>query len=243
MSGDIHAAVMEQIQQRERLRPWWRCDIVKENREMRRDVATAQAQLARDFQSLFGATYETAVAEFFPWRKPEDPNPIQPEHQEAYDALLARHREERDALYDQAPFHGSMLDSRQTKELMALQTRQQIEIQSLLNPAELEALELRNSPASQAARKFLPEAQSEGQFREMVRVAKSMGLSPDIPMLPGEDPEKWSQREDQLTAAYRQRMEQILGRETFDQLTRAQEERARRYEEQELARSKPRPQP
>jgi hypothetical protein len=67
----------------------------------------------------------------------------------------------------------AMVDAR----IHALNRQQQAELARLLTPRELEALNLRESPAAQYVLNHLPEANSEEEFRKMVKVAEEIGIS------------------------------------------------------------------
>lgn len=235
MSRDALRGLEERSAERRRGDAWWRSYPRTLALADRRDELDARARLKREFEQLFGTPYLGATAEFFPWRQTSDPSPIQPEHQADYDALKSRHLAERDAIYEQGAF-GSLLDGRLEVAMSALQERQRMEVEQLLTPGELEALSLRDSEPARVAKKYLPEAQTEDQFRVMVRVAKELGLREEIPPLANESDEQWSARMNELISGYRYRVGRILGEVVLGQLDRGEEERRVRLEEREKKR-------
>ena len=242
MSRDALRVLEERSAERRQGDAWWRSYPRTLARADRRDELEAWARLRREFEQLFGTPYLGATAEFFPWRQAGDPSPIQPEHQEAYDALKSRHLAERDAIYEQGAF-GSLLDGRLEAAMSALKERQRMEVEQLMTPGELEASSLRDSEPARVAKKYLPEAQTEDQFRVMVRVAKELGLREEIPPLPNEGEEQWATRMNELVSGYRYRVGRILGEAVLGELERGEAERRARLEEQEKRREEERWEP
>ena len=118
-----------------------------------------------------------------------------------------------------------------------------MEVEQLLAPGELEALSLRDSEPARVAKKYLPEAQTEDQFRVMVRVAKELGLREEIPPFPNEGEEQWATRMNELVSGYRYRVGRILGEAVLGELERGEAERRARLEEQEKRREEERWEP
>jgi hypothetical protein len=240
MSREALRSLEVQVAERRKGEAWWRSYASGVSRADRRDELDARARLEREFESLFGTSYARATAEFFPWRRADEASPIQAEHREAYDALMSRHRAERDAILGKGAFE-SLLDDRLESEMAALKERQRMEVERLLTPEELEGLSLRESESARAAKKYLPEAQTEDQFRVMVRVAKELGVREVINPMPGEDQAHWAARANELTAGYRYRVGKILGEPVLKELERLEQARQARLEAREADRLKPRP--
>lgn len=127
--------------------------------------------------------------------------------------------------------------------MSALKERQRMEVEQLMTPGELEASSLRDSEPARVAKKYLPEAQTEDQFRVMVRVAKELGLREEIPPLPNEGEEQWATRMNELVSGYRYRVGRILGEAVLGELERGEAERRARLEEQEKRREEERWEP
>lgn len=175
MAGASQAEAQERVAQRRASRPWWKADVFRESQAESRDRQVLLARLRVDFETTLGVPFQTAVQEFFPWGFSADHDPIQPEHRQAYQEMLARHLEEQAAISDRGIFT-SIVDDRQEAELAELKKRQQMEIDAMLSPAERDELALRNSGASKAVLENLPEARSAAEFREMVDIARELGF-------------------------------------------------------------------
>jgi hypothetical protein len=54
------------------------------------------------------------------------------------------------------------------------------QLAALLSPLEFEMYQVRNSPAAQYVRRYLPEAESEAEFQKMVQAASEFGMTPEM---------------------------------------------------------------
>jgi hypothetical protein len=67
-------------------------------------------------------------------------------------------------------------DPARDAQLKELYRQKQAELAAILTPQELAALNLRESPAAEYARKNLPEAKSEAEFAKMVHAVETVGI-------------------------------------------------------------------
>jgi hypothetical protein len=116
-----------------------------------------------------------------------------------------------------------------------LNQQKQTELANVLTRQELEALNLRESPAARYVRENLPEAKSEDDFRKMVQAVQEVGIeTPKIdPFLgqyglaPGLTAHNEAEESPQATkeAQLQTRLKQLLGERRFAELERAEQAR------------------
>lgn len=203
---------------------WWKAPPADVARDQRRERKDAEAALRREFESLLGVPLNTAISEFLPWRVSVDPDPIQPGHREAYDALLRQHREAIDAVSAKGLF-GSVLLADQQAEVNRIESVHRRALQGLLSPSELEALQARQSPEATAVKDHFPEATSEEQFRQFVRLLKEHGYDAAALPRPGESSQQQGARLEQFFEQVRTRARDVVGESAWSELVEREQQR------------------
>lgn len=110
-----------------------------------------------------------------------------------------------------------------------LNRQKEAELASTLSPQELDALRLHESPAARYVLKYLPEAQSEAEFRLMVQAVEQVGIEapkmrPErlirtfstglLPLDTGDEDRQQAEKEAELRA----RLRQLLGEQRMAEL-------------------------
>jgi len=139
-------------------------------------------------------------------------------HQEAQQGLLSR--EGNDAFQ---------------ARVAELDAQKQTELATLLTPHELEMHKLHLSPAAQYALEYLPEAQSEDEFRKLTQAVEEVGLQP--PWLEttsfsqrygfgdGKDMREKVRKQADQKARLQARLKELLGEQRFAELMQANQVR------------------
>ncbi len=108
-------------------------------------------------------------------------------------------------------------DSEDSARLMELEQQREAEIAALLTPQELEERLYRTSAAARYVRQHLPQARSEAEFRDMVRLAAEFDLA-NVPAsvefrygIPGGETDGGTADYERRKAAFDQRLKETLG--------------------------------
>ncbi len=109
------------------------------------------------------------------------------------------------------------LDSEDSARLKELEQQREAEIAALLTPQELEERLYRTSAAARYVRQHLPQARSEAEFRDMVRLAAEFDLA-NVPAsvefrygIPGGETDGETADYERRKAAFDQRLKETLG--------------------------------
>jgi hypothetical protein len=191
---------------------------IQEHRQEREDLRNA---LDAELERLLGVSSRVLKASVTGWVESEDSYDFLPLAKQApVRALEQRYR----ALAQDAKRGLLSWDSDPVVDarLQELDQQKQAELSTLLTPQELEGLRLRASPAARYALQYLPEAQSEAEFREMVHAVEEVGVEapkadpfpirfglPPNPLLP--DSTEADDRQARKETRLRARLKALLG--------------------------------
>ena len=132
----------------------------------------------RELEALFGVSARKLTESVFVFldhpRPGETDDPLPPAKRAEVRDIEERYRRLIVEAQHGLAFNGP--DASVDAAIGELNRQKEAELASALSPQELDALRLRESPAARYVLKYLPEAQSEAEFRLMVQAADEVGI-------------------------------------------------------------------
>ena len=210
VSRKYRADLLARDEQRARGFQWWR-GIQDEDYEQ---GAATEARSRRDLElaQLFGESWRQDMYKMLGWKVDDSYwSFISQEKRSQLDLLSAKYTRLEDAVRKGA--RGSFMLEEDEAQLKQLKLQQRAEQAQLLTLAELEDLEMRQSPAANWVRQRLPEAASEEEYRQMVRVALAAekGVGNEQELIGGESPEEAVKRRAAEEKALHAQLKVVLG--------------------------------
>ena len=211
------AELVSREEQRARGFQWWR-GIQDEDYDR---GAAQEARSRRDLElaQLFGDGWRQDIYKMLGWKGDDSYwSFISQEKRSQLDLLAAKYTRLEDAIRKGA--RGSFMLEEDEAQLKQLKLQQRAEQAQLLTPAELEDLEMRQSPAAYWVKGHLPEAASEEEYRTMVRVALATGKDQmsEHTLIGGESPEEAVKRRAAEEKAFHAELQTALGDARYAEL-------------------------
>jgi len=196
-----------------------------------------------ELETLFGASAAQLKTSVMGWPQPEyDLAFMSLEKKNLVREINRRNQQlTSEAQLGLVPFESEAAEAARMREL---NQRKQAELARVLTPRELEALNLRQSPAAQYVLDNLPEAKSEEDFRAMVNAVETTGIeAPKTPdrsqrygLSSGADTRDADQAEAKMQTQLEARLQEALGAQRVAELHQEEQARQAAAETQKQAR-------
>jgi len=218
-------------------RPWWRSNNDLVNR-FTKAAQAARPRMRAEAELVLGKPWKELLAEYFPAYGTLPPDFLPSSQRKALSQLEAQLQERLQEIRGKAGSAG-LIDAGLRAEMRQARQEHRGEVERLLNPAELSDYDARESAAGNFVLGNLPEAQSEAEFRAMVKAAQGTGIDfqevfePDVSDMDG-----WQKQRAQAAQAVREAFLKSASPERADEIARLEAERESREQEAEAERQR-----